>query len=458
MNTKLKTILIPIHDGTITKNLLRTEFLSFLKNDASVRVILVLNHADADAYEKEFGVQDKIIIERAKVYNPKDSIELFFGSLFKHSIPTNFMKIRQVDWYWNEKKYFLYFGTSILRLLGHLRAWRFVLHWINYLEPIDPKVKALYLKWNPDIVFAPTMVSRVEVALMRLARADKKVVIGMAKSFDNLTSKAFLRVHPDFLIVPNQTGVEEAVGLYNFPRERVIKTGICQYDVYTKEDILEDRNTFFSKLGLNPNKKTILYAPAGDWMNPTDHEVLGKILMWTEDGTLPNTQVLLRLHPTYESATQKLEGHPNLVVERPGSHYGDLKWYEFDKADVMHLASSLKYCDVVINTASTMMVEASIFDTPAIALGFDGGTKKEYWHSVVRYYDREHMVPVIEANGVRLVTGFTELQESIVAYFQDKTLDSAGRKEIVKRVCYKVDGKSCERTAQVVLQSIASLN
>lgn len=451
MTQKMITVLMPVHDGTITKNLLRTEFLSYLKNDPKIRLVLLLNHADADAYEREFGMEGKVIIERSKVYNSKDQIELIFGGLFKHSIPTTFMKIRQVDWYKNEGKYLLYFGASLLRTLGNIPLWKKFLRTISSLEPIDSKVRETYEKWQPDIVFAPTMISRVEVALMRLARRDKKVIIGMAKSFDNLTSKAFLRIHPDKLIVPNETGRQEAFDLYGFPKERVEVTGICQYDAYTHDDLLEERDNFYSKLGLDPSLKTILYAPAGDWMNATDHEVLAEILNWTQDGTLPGTQVLLRLHPTYESQTESLQGHPNLVVERPGKHFGDLKWYEFEEEDVRHLASSLTYCDVVINTGSTLMVEAAIFDTPVIALGFDGYTKKDYWHSVIRYYDREHLVPVMETGGVRLAVSFEGLKASIQEYLSNPALDSQGRKEAVEKVCYRMDGHSCERTARVIL-------
>jgi hypothetical protein len=452
----MKTVLIPIHDGTITKNLLRTDFLGTLVATQDVRVILLLNSADAQIYRKEFGIEGKVIVEDAKVYKKADPIELLFSSLFKHSIPTTFMKIRQADWYWNKGKYFLYYGSSLLRILGRFRVWRRFLSFVNILEPIDPKVRAVYEKWSPDMVFAPTMLSRVEVALMRLAHRDKKVVVGMAKSFDNLTSKAYLRIKPDLLIVPNEVCRREAVTLYDYPQEKVRVTGISQYDAYIGKNIIEDREAFFKKVALDPLKKTILYAPAGDWMNPTDHEVLRKILHWTTDGTLKDTQVLLRLHPTYESQTQELEGHTNLHVERPGSHYGDLKHYEFEAADVRHLASSLAHADLVINTASTLMVESCIFDTPVIALGFDGDTKKDYWYSVVRYYDREHLLPVTKTGGVPIVRSFEELLSQTKAYFTDPTLHTRERVEAVRVVCGDIDGAAAVRTAHAALEALRS--
>ena len=453
----MKTVLIPIHDGTVTKNLLRTDFLATLKTAPNTKIVLLLGSGDVASYEAEFGVPEKVIVECAQVYNRADKVELLFSSFFKHSIPTMFMKIRQVDWYWNKGKYGLYFGSSLLRVCGRFRIWQQFLRIVNALEPIDPKVRAVYEKWHPDVVFAPTMVSRVEVALMRLAQKDKKVVIGMAKSFDNLTSKAYLRIHPDYLIVPNQTGTQEAVGLYHYPKEQIRVTGIPQYDVYATADCIEERIQFFEKVNLDPNKKTILYAPAGDWMNDTDHEVLGEILKWTEDDKLPNTQVLLRLHPTYESKTEKLKGHPNLYVERPGTHFGNLKRYQFDLNDVRHLASTLYHSDVVINTGSTLMVESCIFDTPVITLGFDGYTKRGYWQSVARYYSREHLVPVINTGGVPIAKSFEELQNLITTYIANPELHTEERKKAAFAVCGEIDGKAGARAANVVLQTLQQI-
>lgn len=444
---------MPVHDGTVTKNLLRTAFLKHLV-DEGFFVVIIPPVGKEESYREEFSKSDKVVVTNS-LQETDNFSENFFSGIFKHSIPTNFMKIRQVDWYWNEEKYLKYFFVSILRTLGHSKYWRRFLLKFNSLEPIPKEVKKLFKEVKPDLIFTPTMLTRLEVTLMRLGRKAGVPVIGMVKSFDNLTSKSFLRVHPDLLIVPNNTSISEATKIYEYPTEKIRVTGICQYDAYAnKEAVLEPREKFFTKLGLDPNRKTILYAPAGDWMNPTDHETLRIILDWIDDGTLPNTQVLLRLHPAYESKTESLNGHPNLVVERPGSHYGHLKTYEFDNADVTHLASSLKHADLVINTASTLMVEASIFDTPVISLAFDGLQKLPYWKSVIRYYDREHCVPIVSDSGMKLVKSQDDLKLAILDYLEKPELDKEGRKRIVETVAYRVDGKSCERTAKVLIDSI----
>ncbi|MBP9760239.1 MAG: CDP-glycerol glycerophosphotransferase family protein [Candidatus Pacebacteria bacterium] len=450
MSVTKKTILMPVYDGTITKNLLRTSFLSELIKSGDVCVVIIPPKGKYELYKDEFENPGTVEVESVDAWR-HDGIEYAFAYLYKHSIPTTFMKIRQVDWYVHKRQYVRYLCAATLRTMGRFHWWKRVLLWVNYLEPILPETRALYEKWQPDLVFAPTMIPRLEVALMRLARQDGKPIVGMAKSFDNLTSKAYLRIHPDRLIVPNDTGVEEAVHLYDYPRERVSVTGICQYDSYVRDDILEERSAFFAHLGLDPKKKTILYAPAGDWMNANDKNTLALVLGWINDDSIPNTQVLLRLHPAYESATEELIGQPNLIVERPGQRLGELRNYEFGHTDVQHLASSLAYANVIIQTASTLMVEGAIFDTPIIGTAVDATSNTSYWKSIRRYYDREHVVPIVRSGGMWVVHTPEELQTAIQTYLRDPVKDAEERKKAVEVVCYRMDGKSCARTADVLL-------
>jgi len=212
----MKTILIPVFDGTIAKNILRTPILSILRETDELRIVIIPPSGKEDLYVKEFSA-DNVFIESGSLWHvgPWGS---FFQGIFLHSIPTNFMRIRQADWFLYQKKYFHYAGASILRLLGHFRLWRMFLMTLGSLEPISAEVRSVYVKWSPDLVFAPTMIPSLEISLMRLAQKDGKKFVGMVKSWDNLTSKAFLRIFPDLLIVPNEITAQEAVNLSGYPK------------------------------------------------------------------------------------------------------------------------------------------------------------------------------------------------------------------------------------------------
>lgn len=447
----MKTILIPIFDGTIAKNLLRTDVLPVLK-EGGARIVLIPPKGRADYYRSQFADGDKVIIDDSQFWQ-HDRLEFVISEIFLHSIPTVFMKIRQSDWYWNEGQYLKYFGARVLSNLGKFKIWRtFLRKFETFLKP--PKyIKDVYDKWQPDLVFAPTMIPRDEIELMKLAKKDGKVTVGMVKSWDNPTSKLFLRIFPDWIISHNEIVARELNEIHDYPKEKIFISGIPQFDEYTDPNFIESREKFFKKIGADPDKKLILYAPAGDWMNPNDKETVKILMDWINEGK-KNMQVLLRLHPAYESATEQLEGTPNLIIERPGKHFGGLKAYEFDDSDVRHLASSIYHSDLVINTASTMAIEGAIFDKPVILIGFDGDKRLRYWHSVVRYYDREHFVPIVKSGGEKLVKSKEEFLKAVEDYLKNPVLDKDGRRRIVKEQCFKLDGESGKRIGEFLLAEI----
>lgn len=450
----MKTIIIPFFDGIVARNILSTDVKRILV-ERGIRLVLLPPETKEDLYEQKWADGKNIFVDKTPVWK-NSRIDSAIQNLFLQSIPTEFMRIRQVDWYLHNKKYFHYVGVTILRFFGQFKFYRLLIRKFALLvQPIRNEAYKIFEKWKPDAVFLPTMIPAIEVSLARLAKKQGKIVIGMAKSWDNFSSKAFIRVFPDWVIVHNELQIEEAANLFDYPREKVVVTGIPQMDHYRDDSFTVPREEFCKKLSLDPNKKIILYAPAGDWMNPNDKETLEMILGWILDGTLANCQVLLRLHPGYKSRTEELKGRENLVVERPGKRIGDrLKSVEFDEDDMQHLASSIMHSAVVLHTASTIGMESAFLDRPTIHIGFDGLQKLPYWKSVIRYYDREHCVPFVASGGGRLVKSAEEMKQAIMAYLFEPTLDHEGRDRLVSMVCYKADGKAGERIGEFLVEKI----
>lgn len=450
----MKTVIIPFFDGMIARNILHTDVASILRN-CGVRMVIIPPEGKGDLYTKKFSDGKTIFVESSDDVWKNSRLDSILLNIFLQSIPTRFMRIRQVDWYWHNKKYIHYGVVSVLRFLGRFKVYRWCIRKMALFQPIKPRAREIFEKWKPDAVFAPTMISGIEVALLRMAKEKGKITIGMAKSWDNFTSKAFIRVFPDWIIVHNELQIEEAVTLFDYPRDKIVVTGIPQMDHYRDASFIESKSDFCEKLGLDPDKRILLYAPAGDWMNPNDKETLEIILGWIDDGTLQQCQVLVRLHPGYHSRTEELKGRKNLVIERPGKHFGErLKSVEFEEDDMRHLASSLKHSAVVLHTASTIGMEAAYLDRPVIHIGFDGHKKLSYWKSVVRYYDREHCVPLVASGGGRLVKDADELKQALLAYLNTPSLDHEGRERLVTMLCYKPDGCAGKRLGEFLVKKI----
>lgn len=450
----MKTVIAPFFDGIIARNVLYTDVLPRLRSEG-IRLLIIPPEGKEELYREKFddGVMVRVL-PTGSLWKPTffDSVIL---NLFLQSIPTRFMRIRQVDWYWHQKKYIHYYAASALRFLGRFYWYRTCIRYLALLQPVRKEIRTLFDEWNPDAVFAPTMIAPLEVGLLRLAKSKGKTTIGMAKSWDNFTSKAFIRVFPDWIIVHNRLQIDEAAQLFDYPKDRIFVSGIPQMDRYQDPSFMEPRAAFCKKLGLDPEKRIILYAPAGDWMNPYDKETLERILDWIEGGEIADCQVLLRLHPGYHSRTEELKGRKHLVVERPGKHFGTrLKSVEFDQDDIHHLANSLHHAAVIIHTASTIGMEAAYLDRPVIHLGFDGNNQLPYWKSVRRYYDREHCVPFVTLGGGRLVQNPEELLKSLNMYLNDPTVDYEGRQRLAQLLCYSFDGKAGERIGSFIAEKV----
>jgi CDP-glycerol glycerophosphotransferase (TagB/SpsB family) len=452
----MKTILIPIFDGMVARNLLYTGVLKHL-TDTGARVVLLPQKSKIEYYKERFKDNPDVIVETEPIWKHSRS-EFIMAGLFRHSIPTHAMKVRQVYWYWNEGKYIQYFATAILRNLGYFYPWHLFIRWIDSFIKIPGHIEAVFKKYNPDVVFAPTMVAQDEVFFMRLAKKYGKISVGMMKSWDNPSTKAFLRVFPDFIIVHNELIKKETAKLFHYPLQKITVTGIPQYDMYADKSLLSTREEFLRKIGGDPSKKLILFAPAGDWMSMYDKDVLEDLLDAVNAGEFGAVQVLLRLHPAYESKTEELKGRPNLIVERGGKHLStsgqkdsDLKAMEFDVEEIKHLMNSLYHADVTVNSASTMCIEAACFDRPIILISYDGHTHLPYWRSIARNYERDFYVPLVTSGGATLVSSKAEFIDAVKKYLENPHADSAGRARMREEQTYKLDGKSSERLADFLL-------
>src|SRR5262249_39307161 len=119
-----------------------------------------------------------------------------------------------------------------------------------------------------------------------------------------------------------------------------------------------------------------------------------------------------------------------------------------------HLADTLCHSDVVVQVASTIAIEAAIFDTPVVNVSFDGETPAEWTRSARRYLRFPHFVNITRHGAVRLSETPDELVAGVAAYLHDRTLDAEGRRRVVREQCEFLDGRSSERAAAAVVETL----
>src|SRR5207247_5864096 len=87
-----------------------------------------------------------------------------------------------------------------------------------------------------------------------------------------------------------------------------------------------------------------------------------------------------------------------------------------------HLADTLRHSDVVLQVASTIAIEAAIFDTPVVNVSFDGEEPSEFVRSARRYYRFTHYVNITSQGAVRVAENPDQLVDFVGGSLADPSL------------------------------------
>jgi len=456
----MKTLLISVFDSNMVRNILRTDVLSTLAQDASFgKIILLVHPLKLEEYRKEFG-SDTILLDSYPSNLPSKA-ELFTWFLVRHSIHTKNVRAKIDELYYNAG------GGWLMRLAKHLVA-RAIFE-MTLIPVIDRMVRALTKmahpgtvfdaildRYKPDLVFLPTIFATNDVRLLTRCKKRSIPTIGMIKSWDNLIGKDPLLVWPDRLIVHNDLVKDYAVSMHRYPEDRIFVSGVPQMDIYADPSFPFSREEFFRTLGLDPEKKLIVYAAVGKLISFHEFDTIRMLADLVVSNKLEcPSQLLVRLHPAYPSDEAKLGALPGVTIVRPGTEgmeRNPLRFdFEFRHDETRDLATTMDVADVVIQSGSTMAIDAACFDTPIISLGLDGYQEDEKQErSARRLLVKDHFKRILDTGGAPAVYTHKELVTLLNLYLADPSLDHEGRMRIVREQCFKLDGKSGKRIAHYI--------
>ncbi len=449
----MSPVLVPIYDGSISKALVDSGALKSLI-EAGHPVVLLVEERKIKYYQDRFGSQGYRIIPHPVIPRPDWLVRL--QNIGVGAIPTRMMLLRHLRRMMERKKYVLGFLRLCVWVLGHFFPTRWILQHLVVLHPIPQSVRDLIDADPPALIFCPTLLTIEEIDLVRYGKKKGIPVIGMIKTWDNITTKLSLPVWPDHLIVHTDRVRDEAVRYFHYPRSKISVVGLPQFDRYRDPALLESRDAFFQRMKLQTDVPVLLYCAAGLWMSPDETEILMRLNEDIERGVFGSLQVLVRMHPKYDCGAEHLQSQKHLILDRPGTYVvGDLTSWEYEDHDLMHLMSSLRYATVTSNTASTMSIEAAYFDKPIIVIGFD--PKPTSWiMSNARYYEREYYLPIVQSGGVRLAHSYEQFVNELKEYLIHPERDHEGRDRIVREQCTGREVKAAQNVSQVLLKFVRS--
>lgn len=450
----MKTILIPIYAAPTALRLLLSDALRVIRERADTCVVLVVRSEKRAFYEQAYGGPN-VAVETLDLAPSRAHEAFLFFTRF--ATPTH-----SLDLYRRELRrngdYLRYAAAVFMGWIGSSHATQRLLRWIESSFPIPRAVDELLDRARPDLVVAPTLVVANELAVAKAAKQRRIPTLGIVKSWDTFTTKGAILFFPDRLFVYNEMNRAEAVHYFGYPNAHIRIIGFPQFDIYHRADMRTTRDEFCRRAGLDPQKKIILYGPAGDWMTPDDVPVLKQVAAWVAAGEFGPATLLVRQNPGCASATEGVAlTLPGVVHERPGHAVGRSGQWEFDLEDVKHLLNTLLHADVNINWASTLTLESSLLDRPIVWPAYDGDRKLLEADSVYQMYRREHMLPLAEAGVAEPARNPEALKAAIHEALEHPEKRASGRARVRHWIDPHEDGRAGERVGREILNALDEL-
>lgn len=450
----MKTIIFPVLQGVVARNILRTDFLSFLLQSEKVRLVFLVNSEEKKKYlQKEFN-HPAIVYEVIGPYKTP-SFQSIFTFLKHNLLKTKRMDIRRKI-YLHESHNFIGYGFKWLfnRLLS--RAWvRSLVRTLDMKIVRDENYIALFEKYKPHLIISAHLFGDAEASLVRQAKKKAIRSVGIVNSWDKMTSRSILRVCPDTLIVHNEIVKQEALDHADMKVKDIVVTGVPHYDIFFKGKP-RSKEYFYKRFGIDIHKKIILFCPTGQFYSKNDIEILNSLIKLESTGVLgPDIQIFVRFPPNDMVDMTDVHDSSRLITYQPGIRFSTKRGIDWDMndEDVQLLFDTVYWSSLVICPPSSLSIDAAIIDRPIINIRF-GDVSTYSTNNINLYYDSDHYRQILKYDGIRLVSNEGELTEWIRKYLANPLLDKNGRRKIAEEQCWKLDGASARRMAECVLREL----
>ena len=255
------------------------------------------------------------------------------------------------------------------------RNWTLVSNVLAYCEkliPTDPAFEAFVREESPDLILVTPLVT-FESYQTDYVKAAHRLGIPVAFipfSWDNLTNKGLMRIHPDRVLVWNDVQRTEAIELHGSAPESVVVTGAARFDDFFARTPSTERAEFFAQFGLDPARPMILYLGSSQLTGPNEMELIRR---WAEsirasaDEGLRRCGILIRPHPALRASWTSVDM----------SHLGQIGIsLDASRGADHELFDSLHHAHAAVGLNTSAMLEAAIVGRPVHTLvipGFDEG-------------------------------------------------------------------------------------
>lgn len=457
----MRTIFITVFEGVESKNILHTDVFKTLLSSSDVRCVLFVKNKERQAYhEREFH-GPRIIYEVVGPTRPR-GLDLFFSRLKFLFLDTRTVTTRKrmiLARHSTPAAWMGYGASWLLRKILARPVFFRIARVLDYALVRDTTFAHAFETYHPDLVLCANLFDDFELNFLREAKTRAVKTIGFINSWDKATARSVLRLVPDKTIVFNEILKQDMMVYHGIQEQDIFVGGLPQYDEYFT-GVRTKREEFFREINCDPEKKLIVYSPLGSAFTNTDWERIDLLSDMHRTGRLgTDTEFFVRFPPYDTIDREELRRRPHLKYDYPGERFSVRRLTEWDMTtrEVSHLADTLFHMSLLICHASSISVDAAVFDKPVININFEVSSREIMPDLQRRLYGMTHYAKALESGGIRLVENKEELAAWVRKYLDDPMLDQEGRVRLLQEQCEFLDGKSGERIGKFILHYLGAI-
>jgi hypothetical protein len=445
--------------------------------EGGAEVVLLTDDSLKEKITQRFGrpgltIEGLRLKEARRYLQQEQTTQQWWLDFFRRAGPSRRMNLETVDNYVNwvefeappKRKVLFPLVKATLGVLRRSKTARRKL--VDLQKRFTPHLyDDLFERYQPDLVVASTAGWRLDRYLLREAAARDITTGAIVLGWDNPSSHALPGAKIDYISCWSEAQKQELIEGSDWAPERIHIGGIPSYDGYFEKRWLMPRAAYFKLHDLDPQRKLLGYACSFVTYSPNIQNIAALARMVASDRLAEPSQLLVRLHPNHftdvkrwanerEQIRALVNEYPHVHLVEPVPLGGELGYYSGE--DMPEKSSMMAHSDVFLTVYSTMVVEASIHETPIVSAVINSNTG----------WPGEYSLPLTEIGGWpthsrfresgagKVAAGEAQLLQAINAYLKDPDLDRQAQRAFVKQECTYTDGSAGHCTGQYLLSIV----
>jgi hypothetical protein len=311
----------------------------------------------------------------------------------------------------------------------------------------------------PRAVVSTYPVNALDAGALAWARTRRVRTIGHLLSWDNITCKGRFTEVPERFVAWGPIMRDELREHYGVSNDHVVEAGVPHFDAHASASP-EGRTAAVARVGLDPARPYLFFGMSAPIFAPHEIDVVEALVAEVRQGRFgEGMQLVVRPHPqNVTGAMADAAWLPRL--DRLGVAPVGIDWPRVEKTallwsmaedDLPGLANLLSGAAVVLNSGSTLSIDALVHDRPVVLTPYDADRADlPWWASARRVVEYVHLAKLLGYGGVRVVRGHAEMVDAILAYLADPSRDRDARRRALRAELAVSDGTASAACARAI--------